>query len=87
MSDSSFSDNDNYYGYSNFEIEDESFGTNINEQKRYSVEDFAGMVACTDEPLADEAWIEDYDRRQEENARELEELSVRISGQNPVSSW
>ena len=70
----------NYYGY---------LETNINnEQERYRVEeDFAGMVAYTDEPLADEAWIEDYDRRQEENARELEELSARKSGENPVSSW
>ena len=41
----------------------------------------------TDEPLADESWVEEYERRQGEHDREMNELSLRLNGQNHVDSW
>jgi hypothetical protein len=44
-------------------------------------------LVYTDEPLADESWVEEYERRQDEYTREIEELNLRLNGQNPVNSW
>ena len=57
----------------------------------YTVEkelrDDEDVLAKTDEPLADDSWVEEYMQRQEQHTREIEELSLRLSGENPVSSW
>lgn len=42
------------------------------------------MMPYADERLADESWFEEYERRQEERDREMNELTLRLNGQNPV---
>ena len=63
-------------------MENESEPTYATEDE-FSLDD----MAYTDEPLADDTWVEQYLRRQEEYVRENEELSLRLHEQIPVNSW
>jgi hypothetical protein len=92
----SFSSSDEgSYGCPEYEIEDETCETTSNDgyesEPSYTVEeelrDDEDVLAYTDEPLADDSWVEGYMQRQEQHTREIEELSLRLSGENPVSSW
>ena len=57
----------------------------------YAVEDefldSTGEFAYTDEPLADDSWVEEYLQRQEEYTRETEELKLRLNGETTLISW
>ncbi|XP_028401050.1 uncharacterized protein LOC114524123 [Dendronephthya gigantea] len=83
------------YSCPEYEIEDETYETaskdGYESELSYAVEeellDDEDVLAYTDEPLADDSWVEEYIQRQEQHAREIEELSLRLSGENPVSSW
>ena len=78
-----------------YEIENECFETGSKDTEEgeplYAVEDeFLDNIhefAYMDEPLADEAWVAEYVRRQEEHTREINELNERLHEQNPVFSW
>ena len=77
-----------------YDVEDEySETTSKNENKHepsyVAEEDFIqdDIMPYTDEPLADESWVEEYERRREEHDREVNELSLRLNGQSPVNSW
>lgn len=95
-SESSSSSDEGSYGCPEYEIEDETRETTSNDghesEPSYAVEeelldDEDVFIAYTDEPLADDSWVEEYMQRQEQHTREIEELSLRLSGENPVSSW
>ncbi|XP_065058641.1 uncharacterized protein LOC135686047, partial [Rhopilema esculentum] len=45
------------------------------------------VVPYSDEPLADEAWLEEYRREKEEEQREEEELKKRLDGSTKLKSW
>lgn len=83
------------YGCPEYEIEDETYETASNDgyesELSYAIQeellDDEDVLAYTDEPLADDSWFEEYIQRQEQHAREIEELSLRLSGENLVSSW
>ncbi len=45
------------------------------------------MNAYSDEPIADENWLRDYHRRQQEDEQRMNELEIRLNGGNPVTSW
>ncbi len=91
----SFSSSDEgSYGCPEYEIEDEACETpsyGYESEPSYAVEeelrDDEDVLAYTDEPLAEDSWVEEYMQRQEQHTREIEELSLRLSGENPVSSW
>jgi hypothetical protein len=92
----SFSSSDEgSYGFSEYEIEDETCETTSNDgyesKPSYAVEkelrDDEDVLAYTDEHLAEDSWVEEYMQRQEQHTREIEELSLRLSGENPESSW
>jgi hypothetical protein len=91
----SFSSSDEgSYGCPEYEIEDETCETTSNDgyesEPLYAVEEELrdeDILAYTDEPLADDSWVEEYMQRQEQHTREIEELSLRLSGENPVSYW
>ena len=91
----SFSSSDEgSYGCPEYEI-DETCETTSNDgyesEPSYTVEeelrDDEDVLAYTDEPLADDSCVEEYMQRQEQHTREIEELSLRLSGETPVSSW
>ena len=101
MSDSDSSDtfDESSVGCVEYDIEDEcSEMTSRNDYKHdpsHAVEDTQDHtqdhtqddMPYTDEPLADESWVEEYERRQGEHDREMNELSLRLNGQNHVDSW
>ena len=68
---------------SSFDMEVED-GEGEHVQKSHVSEDELGYA---DEPLADEEWLVNYEREEEEN-RELEErLQARLDGMVQVTSW
>ena len=93
MSDSDSSDtfDESSVGCVEYDIEDEcSETTSRNDYKHdpsHAVEDTQDDIPYTDEPLADESWVEEYERRQGEHDREMNKLSLRLNGQNHVDSW
>jgi hypothetical protein len=94
-SESSSTVNEISYGCPEYEIEDEDFETTSKDgyesEPSYAVEeellDSMDSLAYTDEPLADELWVEEYERRQDEYTSKIEELNLGLNGQNPVNSW
>jgi hypothetical protein len=51
------------------------------------IDDNTDLEAYFDEPIADDVWLEDYRRRQEENNERMAELELRWNGSKPVTSW
>ncbi len=45
------------------------------------------MDAYSDEPIADEIWIQNYYRRRNEETERMNELGLRLNGSKPVTSW
>ena len=45
------------------------------------------MDAYSDEPVADENWLQEYYRRREEEAEKVKELQLRWNESKPVTSW
>ena len=45
------------------------------------------MDAYSDEPIADENWLQEYYRRREEEAEKVKELQLRWKESKPVTSW
>ena len=45
------------------------------------------MDVYADEPLADEEWFAEYEKRREEGKQHLEKLSCRLDGVESVNSW
>ena len=93
-SESLYSSDDGSYGCPEYEIEDETCETTSNgryeSEPPYAVEEELrdeDVLAYTDEPLADDSWVKEYIQRHEQRTREIEELSLRLTGENPVSSW
>ena len=80
---------------SEYEIEDEcceaTSSIEYEEDPSYASEeeflDHVDSLAYTDEPLADDSWVDEYLARQEERNREMTELTMRLNGQNPVNTW
>ena len=79
-----------------YDIEDETLETTSKDGSEgdlsYAVEEeflenTDEFIAYTDEPLADDSWVEEYIQGQEEYTQEMEELSLRLNGQTPVISW
>lgn len=44
-------------------------------------------LAYSDEPLADEEWIKNYEQQEKETAELEEQLVKRLNGSNPTSEW
>ena len=82
-------------GCPEYEIDDETCEMASNDGCRreptYAVEgellQDEDVLAYTDEPLADDSWLEEYMQKQEQRSREIERLSPRLSGENPANSW
>ena len=51
------------------------------------IDDNTDLEAYFDEPIAEDVWLEDYHRRQEENNERMAELELRWNGSKPVTSW
>ena len=91
---SSIVDEGSYSG-SEYEIEDDCCETTSKVEHEgdpsYASEeeflDHVDSLVYTDEPLADDSWVEEYLARQEEHDREMTELTLRLNGQNSVNSW
>ena len=45
------------------------------------------IEAYADEPLADEEWLEEYNKKQENDKKEIQKLTRRKDGVEPTSSW
>ena len=45
------------------------------------------VEAYFDEPMADEAWLQEYRRQREEDNERLRELQLRWNGSKPVPTW
>ena len=43
--------------------------------------------AYTDEPLADEQWLTEYNKKQDDTKKQLEELTRRKDGAEPTNAW
>ena len=95
-SESSYNADDNYFSSHDYDIEDETLEMTSKDGSEsdlsYAVEEELlentdEFIAYTDEPLADDSWVEEYIQRQEEYTQEMKELSLRLNGQTPVISW
>ena len=54
----------------------------------HSDDDHDDLVeAYSDEPLADEGWLAEYSKRQNDTKRQLEELTRRMDGTESTNSW
>ncbi len=51
------------------------------------VDDDSDIEAYFDEPIADEVWLAEYNRRREEGNEKMRELQLRWNGNKPVTSW
>ena len=51
------------------------------------IDENTDLEAYFDEPIADDAWLEDYYRRREENNERMAELDLRWNGSKAVTSW
>ena len=51
------------------------------------MDDNSDEEAYLDEPIADEAWLEEYHRKREEDNERMRDLEVRFKGNKPVTSW
>ena len=56
-------------------------------ESSHAGEEIDNAEPYTDEPLADELWIIEYEKRQEQKKRQLEQLSNRLDRTEPISSW
>ena len=51
------------------------------------VDDDSDIEAYFDEPIADEVWLAEYNRRREEDNERMRELQLRWNGDKPLVSW
>ena len=51
------------------------------------VDDDSDIEAYFDEPIADEVWQAEYNRRREEDNERMRELQLRWNGDKPLVSW
>ena len=51
------------------------------------VDDDSNVEAYFDEPIADEVWLAEYNRRRKEDNERMRELQLRWNGDKPVISW
>ena len=51
------------------------------------VDDDSDMEAYFDEPIADEVWLAEYNKRREEDEERMRELELRWNGNKPVTTW
>ena len=83
-SESFFSSDEGSYGCPEYEIEDETCETTSNDgyesEPSYAVEeelrDDEDVLAYTDEPLADDSWVEEYMQRRNLSRRNLSQQIV-----------
>lgn len=70
---------------SNFEVEVDDEGDQVD--PNIDMESGDCMEAYFDEPIANEIWLAEYERKREEENMRLEELELRWTGRKPVDSW
>ena len=51
------------------------------------VDDDSDIEAYFDEPIADEVWLAEYNRRREKDNERMRELELRWNGDKPLVSW
>jgi len=47
----------------------------------------SGVEPYSREPLADENWLDEYNKRQQEKQQKLQLLSDRLNGKETISNW
>ena len=94
-SESSYNADENSFGCPEYDIEDETCRTTSKDEYEghlsYAAKDEfldnTNELAYTDEPLADDLWVEEYIQRPEEYTREIQELNLHLNEQTSVVSW
>ena len=51
------------------------------------VDDDSDMEAYFDEPIADEVWLAEFNRRREQDDERMRELQLRWNGNTPLTTW
>ncbi len=70
------------------EIEDECLQTEFEATHGGHVDEYSDEEkAYLDEPIADEMWLEEYQRKQEEDNERMRKLELRFKRNKPVMSW
>lgn len=67
-----------------FHIESE---LDVNDDEGQNGQEQLGIEPYSTEPLADEEWLESYNKRQKEKKEKLERLKDRFSGKETISNW
>ncbi len=72
-----------------FDLEDEEPSVNVNAHgDDLGNGDFEyGQQPYANEPLADEAWLENYERETEQERRQFEEYTQTMQGEIPLDLW
>ena len=74
-----------------YEIEEELLESEKSDfevgQEGGHVDDDSDMEAYFDEPIADEVWLAEYNKRREEDEERMRELELRWNGNKPVTTW
>ena len=70
-----------------YEIEEELESDLDVQHEDGHVDDDSDIEAYFDEPIADEVWLAEYNRRREEDNERMRELQLRWNGDKPLVSW
>ena len=74
-----------------YEIEEEQLESEQSDfevgQEGGHVDDDSDMEAYFDEPIADEVWLAEYNKRREEDEERMRQLELRWNGNKPVTTW
>ena len=71
-----------------YEIEEELLESDFEVgQKGGHVDDDSDMEAYFHEPIADEVWLAEYNKRWEEDEERMREWELRWNGNKPVTTW
>ena len=70
-----------------YEIEEELESDLDVQHEDGHVDEDSNIEAYFDEPIADEVWLAEYNRRREEDNERMRELQLRWNGDKPLVSW
>ena len=81
------SDDSNYNFIPQYMIEDAEFQVENRHELPASDDEGPSSLAYADEPLADEAWLENYNREERERLEEEEKFNKRLNSSVEIGEW
>lgn len=70
-----------------YEIEEELLESEKSDFEAGHIDDDSDMEAYFDEPIADEVWLAEFNRRRQQDDERTRELQLRWNGNKPLTTW